>query len=295
MGRSTRPRNAYPKGACPFGTYALRLSPDGTRIALDIRDQENDIWIWDLEREILSRLTLDPATDIFPVWTNNSLRVVFSSNRFGDQDLFWQAADRAGTAERLASAPNSQLAMSVTPDGQLVVSDQGSNIDLSLMSLDGKANRRPLLGATPAAETGGEVSPDGRWLAYSSNESGPFEVYVRSFADPNSGQTQISNGGGTKPMWAPTGGELFYVDAESVVISVPVTGTGAFGNPVRLFEARLATDMQSGRFLDVARDGRFLMIKDALTDPNKAGGSPPPSMVVVLNWFEELKQRLPAK
>jgi eukaryotic-like serine/threonine-protein kinase len=289
-----------PIGA-PHRAYIYpRISPDGARLALDIRDQENDIWVWDLKRQTMSRLTFDPGLDRAPVWTPDGRRVIFSSQRGGltsGGNIFWQAADGTGTVERLTTSDHAQFTTSVSPDGTRLVfrdDDPKSRRDISMATLDGKGTTESLL-RTPFDEENGEVSPDGRWLAYQSNESGQIQVYVRPFPKVDAGRWQISTMGGSRPAWARNGRELFYLDATNQMMAVPVQTSPAFsaGNPARVFETRYLTP-NNGRTYDVSADGqRFLMIKGS--DNDRASGTPPANIVVVLNWLEELKQRVPVK
>jgi serine/threonine-protein kinase len=141
-------------------------------------------------------------------------------------------------------------------------------------------------------ETNPEISPDGHWLAYQSDESGQGEVYVRPYPDVNTGRWQISTGGGTRPAWNPNGRELFYFVAPGTLMSVPIEPGAAFkaGTPQVLFKGQYATP-QFARQYSVSPDGRrFLLIKDATA----SGDVPPPQVIVVQNWFEELKRRVPA-
>ena len=277
-----------------------RISPDGTRLALDIRDQENDIWIWDLKRQTMSRLTFDPGLDRSPVWNPDSRRVIFSSQRGGltnGGNIFWQAADGTGTVERLTTSANAQFTTSISPDGTRLVfreDNPTSRRDISIVALDGHRATESLI-RTDFDEENGEVSPDGHWLAYQSNESGQSQIYVRPFPKVETGRWQISATGGSRPAWARNGRELFYLDGTNQMMAVPVQTSPAFsaGNPVRVFETRYLVP-NNGRTYDVAADGRFLMVKsNDATD--RASRTPPANIVVVLNWFEELKQRVPVK
>ena len=169
--------------------------------------------------------------------------------------------------------------------------------DLELLALDGQRRTEPLL-QTSAAELNGEISADGRWLAYQSNESGQFEVYVRPFPKVDAGRWQVSTAGGTRPAWAHSGRELFYLDRNNLLTVAPVQMTTTFsaGNPTKILDTRYyAGSTFQGldlRGYDISPDGqRFLMIKDAPAEPTSTTTAA--SMVVVLNWFEELKQRLP--
>ena len=282
-----------------------RLSPDGTRVALEIEDQERDIWSWDLAHETLTRLTFDPAIDGDPIWTPDGLRIIFDSSRSGARNLYWQAADGTGTAERLTTSPNAQTSYSVSPDGARVVLGETSPTGPDLMTLHlggpsttpGAEKRRtePLI-QTRYVENNAEISPDGHWLAYQSNESGTPEIYVRPFPDVNGGRWQISAGGGSRPVWARSGRELFYAGGGGVV-AVPVQTVSAFstGNPTKLFDWRSLTTIGGGRAWDVSRDGqKFLMVK-AASDADPSSTATQASMVVVLNWIEEIRARFTAK
>ena len=185
-----------PIAAPPRAYDHPRLSPDGTRVVLYIRDQEQDLWIWDLRRATLSRLTLDPGQDWFPVWTKNGQRVIFSSNRGGTLNLWWQAADGTGAAEPLTTSNNAQFPSGITPDGTAVVFNEATP---TVGSADGRARRDTpgdVTAATKFDERSGVVSPDGQWLAYHSNRSGAFEIDVRPFPNVRAGQWQISTAGG---------------------------------------------------------------------------------------------------
>ena len=277
-----------------------RLSPDGTRVALDVRDQDEDIWIWDLARETLTRFTFEPGEDQSPVWTPDGRRLLFNSTRAGPADnLFWQASDGTGAVERLTESPNKHYAYSVSPDGtRLVFSEETAPTwpdALMVLTLDerwrglrstgsgrsGRGSASPLRQAegvvkpsnhdirllvqTRFNELNGVISPDGQWLAYQSNETGQFETYVRPFPDANSGRWQISTSGGTRPLWARSGKELFYLGPSGAVMSVGVEGGSTFraGSPTPLFEGPYFMNaQQKGRTYDVSPDGqRFLMIK----------------------------------
>ena len=306
-----------PLKAPPRSYRYPRLSPDGTHVALDLGGQaERDIWIWEFARETLTRLTFDPQVDSHPAWTPDGQRIVFRSTRTGQSNLFWQAADGTGAVERLTENPNNQqFPGSFSPDGtRLVFREEtaATGADLMVLALDAArrppppaqgvagsagnstSNARPLV-QTTFNELNGEISPDGRWLAYQSDESGRDEIYVRPFPDADRGRWQISTGGGNRPLWARSGRELFYLAPGVAMMSVSVEGGSTFraGNPARLFEGRYSMPVTtSGRTYDVSPDGqRFLMIKVG-DGPDQTAA--PPSIVVVQNWFEELKRLVPA-
>jgi serine/threonine-protein kinase len=297
----TRQGREEPIPVPPRAYIYPRISPDGTRLALDVRDQENDIWIWDLKRQTMSRLTFDPGLDRMPLWSHDGRRVFFASQRggvTGGGNIFWQAADGTGVVERLTTSTNAQFPMSISPDGTRLVfreDAEKSRRDSHVLSLDGNRQVQPLV-QTPFDDENGEISPDGQWLAYQSNESGQNQVYVRPFPKVDGGRWQISTTGGSRPAWAHSGRELFYLDATNVLMAVPVRTTPTFsaGNPAKVFETRYLVP-NNGRTYDVSPDGqRFVMIKDTAADDRERGGAPP-NIVVVLNWFEELKQRVPVK
>jgi serine/threonine-protein kinase len=281
------------------------LSPDGTRIALDVRDDTMDVWIWDLGRQTMSPLSRHPAQDLSPIWTSDGKRVMWTSTRGGgNPNLYWQAADGTGEAERLTVSANNQFPTSTTPDGSIVIvfGASGNNkngMDLFTLDLKDPAHKAEPLIAAEGMDFGAEVSPDGKWLAYHSNISGEFQVYVRPFPKVQEGRWQISTAGGTRPAWSRNGRELLYLDREGLLTSVaipaaPATALAA-GPPVRILNRKyyagaslLGLDL---RAYDISPDGqRFLMIKDP-ESPLPVTQSA--NMVVVLNWAEELKARLP--
>jgi eukaryotic-like serine/threonine-protein kinase len=279
-----------------------RLSPDGTRVALDIRDQEHDIWIWDLAREMLTRLTVGPAWDLDPVWTPDGRSVIFSSggpSAFGVRNLFRRAADGTGTVDQL-TRDTTAVAKTVTPDGKGLIfiesseapTGTGDRGDVMLLPLPAERRPQPLV-QTAFSETNAELSPNGRWLAYQSNESGHEEVYVVPFPKVATSKTRVSPSGGGRPVWARNGREIFYLSM-SALMRVPVTtdSTFAAGNPSKLFEGPYLFG-PTGRTYDVSPDGqRFLMLKQSTMDSES---SPSARMVLVQNWFEELKRRVPTK
>jgi serine/threonine-protein kinase len=279
-----------PIGAPPRPYFQTRISPDGTRVALDIRDQDNDVWLWDLTRETLTRLTSSRALDRQPIWTPDGQKIVFSSTLGGAPNLFWQTADGIASAERLTEGPNQHFPTSFSPDGTrlLLMEVAGSErTDIAIFPLTGE-RRSALLVHTPFIERNAEISPDGRWLAYQSNESGEYEVYVRPFPEVDAGRWQVSADRGTRPMWAPDGRELFYLVEPRRMMAVPINPGSTFsaGTPRPLFEGPYLPPLASRTF-DISRDGqRFLMIKENVAVT-------PRELVVVQNWTEELKRLVP--
>jgi eukaryotic-like serine/threonine-protein kinase len=203
----------------------------------------------------------------------------------------------------LTTSKSNQLGLSITPDGtRLIVRETvaGLSPDLRVLELsrptpEGQAQVAPLLRGT-YVEDNGVVSPDGHWIAYESNESSESQIYVRPFPDVGAGRWQISADGGTKPLWAPNGRELFYLDAGRYLTAVPVQTSPTFsrGNPTKLLNTRYFTSQV--RNFDVTRDGqKFLMIKESSETDNKTSASAPGTMTVVVNWIEELKAKTGGK
>jgi Tol biopolymer transport system component len=273
------------------------LSPDGTRIAVFANDQQRDVWLWDLRHTTLTRLTSPPGVDVVQVWTPDSRRLIFTSERAGVRNLFWQTADGAGAAERLTESPDTQYPTGVSPDGRrLIFTDEFPTTGNDVMAIELDATRRvtPLV-QSPFIEQNGTVSPDGRWLAYEANDSGRFEIYVRPFPEVNSGRWQVSTTGGTRPIWARSGQELVYVSPTGALMEVGVARgpSWAATTPTLVVKEGYFTNLNWwGRSYDISPDGqRFLMIKE------DGAGAPaaPASIIVVQHWVEELKRLVPTK
>jgi serine/threonine-protein kinase len=276
--------------AAPAHGYAYpRLSPDGRRIAVGMNaETAADVWIYDMARDALSRATFGGTRNTVPVWSPDGKRLLFSSNRAGAvSNLFWQLADGSGTAERLTTSQFQHVPRTFTPDGRTVVfteTNPETGADIWTLGLNDR-KARPFL-KTPSNEAGPGFSPDGHWLAYVSDESGRFEVYVQPYPGPG-GKWQISTEGGTEPVWNPAGRELFYRSGNRMM-AVPVTLQPSFsaGKPVTMFEGPWLPSPSNVVDYDVSRDGqRFLMLKPADQDEGAR------QIVVVQNWLEELKRR----
>ena len=291
----------------PLRVYSQAvISPDGARVALVTRDEQHDIHILDLASGNVMRLTLGPAVDDQPVWTRDG-RIIFASTSPGPSNLFVQYADGRGAAERLTVSSELQVPGFVTPDGRSVVGwefarETGGDIVRFPFTLAMGEPRHSMLSGppsverlvdTPFRELNVEVSPDGRYIAYQSDESGRFEIWVRPFPQLN-GRWQVSAAGGTRPAWAKNGTELFYLDLANTLNAVPVQisgGTFVHGTPARVFDTVYAEPLGNGRSYDVSPDGqRFLMLKE-----NGGGRTAQRRLAVVLNWFEELQARVPTK
>jgi Tol biopolymer transport system component len=263
------------------------ISPDGTRAALEIGDQANDIWIWDFMRRTLTRLTFDPGLNRGAVWTPDGRRLAFSAQREGSEDIYWQSADGTGAPEPLTKGAN-LVPLSFSPDGKrlLALPSTGPQ-DIFVVNMDGEHRTEPLL-HTAFNERNAEISPDGRWIAYESDESGEGEIYVRPLPEINGGRWQISVGGGTRPAWSRNGRELFYfVDRPGKLMGVAIQPGSRFAasNPQVIFEGEYPAPVILRNY-DVSPDGkRFLMIRNS-----QSAKAMPTQLVVVLNWLDELKR-----
>jgi Tol biopolymer transport system component len=299
--------------AAPPRAYTYpRISPDGTKVALDVRDQQLDLWVWDLTRETLTRLTFDAGEDEFPAWSPDGKRIAFSSSRAGGSatatNVFWVAADGTGVVEQLARGETRQLFPAFfAPDASRLVvvgapQNDADNDDIGIVSVapggrsggNAATEIRPLLN-TRFGELNPNLSPDARWIAYESNESGQSEIYVRPFPEVDGGRWQVSTGGGVQPVWARSGRELFYRDGNAIV-AVPVQAGPSFaaGNPKALFEGRYVLGFGGHRSYDVSPDGqRFLLIKAGAVAASPQA-APPARFIIVENWFEELRRLVPA-
>jgi Tol biopolymer transport system component len=286
-----------PLGAPPQPYIYPRVSPDGTRIALDVlTSPDRDIWIWDLRRKALDRFTVDTAGNPLVAWSPDGRHLVFGSDRFGYTNLFMQAADGSGRSERLVASERIQMPLSFTPDGRLLFSEEvpGQGRNIHALALNGSGEVSVVI-ATPANELNAEVSPDGKWLAYDSNESGQFEVYVRPYPNVGEARWKISLQGGRQPLWSRDGRELFYRDFSGAVMAVSVSDVPGFtaGEVMKIIDGSAylgGGQLGSARTYDVSPDGRrLLMIKRG--DLNSDTGT----IVVVVNWHEELKRLVPIR
>jgi serine/threonine-protein kinase len=266
--------------------YAM-VSPDGSRVAVERTTRGNrDIWILDLKRMNQTRLTDGPTEDILPVWSADGTRVYFGSRRSGNFDIYSQAADGASTARLEFAAPDTQFPNGVTPDGkQLVVLDRFR--DLFLLDFARPDRLEPLLQSGFARRLG-EISPDGHWIAYESDESGTqFEIVLRSFPDVHQRRETVSSGGGRFPRWGPRGSnELYYVrpDGAMMAASVRLSPSFELGPSRKLFDWQKPPPSVSGRLYDVAPDGRFLV-----TEAAEAVSDNQTQVSVILNWLSRLQ------
>jgi Tol biopolymer transport system component len=276
--------------------YAPALSPDGRQLAYSLGNQSSstaDIWLQDLARGAPSRFTFGPDIREDPVWSPNGANIAFTFRTAsgGFNDLYQKPSSGAGKEQLLIHGGTNAFASDWSRDGKLIVYSQtGDNTkdDLWLLPLDGDRKPRLYL-QTSFYENQGQFSPDGRWMAYSSDESGQFQVYVQPIP-PNGAKWQISSAGGSQPRWRADGKELFYAASDRKLVAVPVKSDSSFaaGVPVPLFEGIDLLDLAVNRALNYrpAADGqRFLVSTTAGGDA--AAATP---LTVVTNWTAGLKK-----
>lgn len=272
----------------PF--FSARLSPDGRRIAYSLMGMESHIWIRDLARGTAARLTTEGVAE-FPQWTPDGERLIFDWLEAGVPNIYWRAADGSSPMERLTESPRFQFPGSVSPDGETLAfmeRQDENNYDIYFLDL---RDRRvtPFLNSR-FFEAYLTFSPNGRWVAYVTTESGRREVYVQAISGPK-GKWQISPEGGTRPLWAPNGRQLFYWSGKHVWVVDIEAGAGfSAGRPRLLLDLEGYGRGEPVATWDISRDGRrFLMTKlgDEKTQPIT-------EFILVQNWFEELKRLVPA-
>ena len=267
--------------------YHPRLSHDGHRVAVSIIDPQtaySDIWIHDLGRRVSTRLTFGPGVNIFPIWSPDDERVVFASNRKGPLDLYQRRASGTGGDEPLlSSATTSRFPTDWSAEtGLIAFYTSLPTADIWTLSV-AERKATPFL-ATSFNEGSPQFSPDGRWMAYASAESGTVEVFAQAFP-ASGGKWQISTAGGSYPRWRRDGKELYYIAPDSVLMAVDVaTGAGfEAGTPKPLFRTQVKL-MDIGFQYDVSSDGNRFLINTLEEDKQSS------SITVVQNWMAELKK-----
>jgi eukaryotic-like serine/threonine-protein kinase len=290
-----------PADAPPNVYSQPRISPDGRRIAVVVEGANIDICVWSLDYKTLTRVTLGEAHDEDPLWTPDGKRIAFSSDEAEVGAIKWKSADGIGTEGLLSSVPERALhPYSWAENGKILITSDVSDVSeggfgIGAISMDGDRKWRVLLDEK-FNEFHPRISPNGNWLAYVSDESGRKEVYVRPFPEVNKEREQISQSGGDSPLWSHDSRELFYRAGDTVVaVSVKTGKTFRHDAPRTLFQKSYLFDpgIDDACLWDIHPDGkRFLMIKESTPAP--AGGGPR-KINVVLNWAEELKQRVPKK
>ncbi|MBD3872286.1 MAG: protein kinase [Acidobacteria bacterium] len=264
------------------------LSPDGSRVVSGIADDDSgnrDLWIHDLDRGVASRFTFDPAADSNPLWSPDGTQIVFSSTRDEKRGLYRKDASGVGPAELLLDVADGAGPNTWSSDGRfLLYNTQGADTtwDIWALSMDGSGEAFPVL-QSEFFEVRPSFSPDGKWFAYESNESGRSEVYVRQFPGPG-GQWQVSTDGGSEPVWSAVGNEVIFLDVAGNLSVVPVETGATFtaGLPEVLFDPAVFPTLQRNRYLATSDGERFLVLA------TMSGESIRPA-TVVLNWSAGLE------
>jgi Tol biopolymer transport system component len=260
------------------------FSPDGKRLAYDLIDPRSgkyDIWVRDLVRNVSSRFSFSDGDAVCPLFSPDGTRIAYTVNT----DMFEKAADGQGAETPLGPrSPELKIPSDWSRDGKYIAfADQakGTNWDLWVLPTFGDRKPFPFL-KTNFGELWPEFSPDARFLAYQSNESGRYEIYVQSFPGPG-GKWQISAEGGLEPHWSPDGKELYFRSADEKIMAVPVTTGATFeaGTPKALFATHLDTGLSRNRFVPSRSGDRFVLV----ATPARAAMAP---TTVVLNWMADL-------
>jgi Tol biopolymer transport system component len=258
------------------------MSPDGKRIVLDVDNANANIWVWDAERGDLSRMTFRGSNNN-PSWTPDGGSIVYASSRGGRTAIYRQPADGGSEAERLTPLDTPAGDATVSGDGRYLAYLRPDRVDIWMRRIDQDDDCRPLL-ASGFAEWAPRLSPDGRWLAYCSDESGHEELYVRPFPE-GEGRWKVSTGGADEGAWSPDGSSLLWISDERDMMEATFAAAGRdvqIGRPRSLFSAEPYWDR-----LSVTPDGDLLLIR------SEPGSWMPDHLVVVVNWFEELTRLVP--
>jgi hypothetical protein len=274
-----------------FNSFAL--SPDGRRIAVGVQANGLNIWVKQLDRGPFTRLTFG-GSDRRPLWSPDGRFVAFIRDTLSTGLVYARSADGSGKDRLMVRLDRQVQEATWSADGHWIVArtDNGSAGagDLVGIRVGGDTTPVPLV-ATPLTELHPAVSPDGRWIAYTSNQSGPNEVFVRPFNDSTGGRWQVSNGGGTQPVWSPDGRQLYYVDRQArlVAAQVQIGATFALGDLTPLFDVSRFDFEDYHQSYGVTPDGRSFVFA---VSNREAGGRTTPQLVWVDHWIRSLRNRL---
>jgi serine/threonine-protein kinase len=288
-----------PLGLEPCYCIGPTVSPDGTRVALSVitADRQNaDIRVWSLAQRTLQRLPPESGLQEGPLWTPDSVQIAYASTAEGG-GIFLRHADGTGAPERLVQGFG-LVAWGWSADGDLIFNSDrlGATASVGVLAVAGDRRPKTLL-ATNFRSLDGALSPDGRWLAYESDESGHYEIYVRPYPDVEAHQWVISSGGGEEPKWAPDGRTLFFRSAKSLMAAVVETAHGfSFRAPEPVLDITGYEFFRGPpRTYDVSPDGRRFLLVKPVTGTAADSVAQPLQIVIVQNWTEELKRRVPKK
>lgn len=274
-----------------------RIAPDGEHLAFHTAQAQQDIWIYDLVRRNVTRLTKE-GRNATPVWSPDGRRIVYRSSITGPDNLFWLPVDAKVPPQRLTTTSEHEVPAAWSSDGDVLAFYRLTDTEFELwtLSVDGDGTGNKIMGATNA-QGGADFSPDGKWVAYATTETGRWEVYVEGFPS-GTGRQQVSTDGGMSPVWRHDGRELFFVSAGSdpdessslrmMATAVSIGPVPRFGAPRLLFEGPYESSYPA-RGYDVAPDGRHFVLAQREQTP----AVPLKRFVLVQNWFEELKSKVP--
>ncbi len=265
----------------PNELQSAELSPDGRRVALDRTVQGNrDIWLLELQRGSVTRFTFDPAQDGLPVWSPDSTQIAFESKRKGPYDLYLKAAGAAVSERPLLESIYDKWPLDWSKDGAYLLyfeANPKTAGDLMALPMKGTDRKPIVIAGGPFAEQNGQFSPDGRWVAYQTNESRRDEIVVQSFPNPSM-KWQVSNDGGVQPRWSRDGKELYFIAPDFKMMAAPITVSGATsepGKPAPLFQTRIASVPKPQ--YSIAADGRFLVNEQTEESADT-------SITLIFNW-----------
>jgi eukaryotic-like serine/threonine-protein kinase len=271
-----------------------RLSPDGRRVAVTVEAGALGTWIYDLDRATLTPFVTEAGSSQAPVWSPDGKMLFYRGTRQGYRNVWRKAVDGASPEVRVTTGDGNETPYDISPDGKRLVYSKGNRpyylrIENPPGALSPAAQPELQPVSTPRGRAA-RLSPDGRWIAYSSDESGRYEVYVEPFL-VSGGKIQISINGGQEPIWARNGRELFFrTGDQTMVVDVTSAPQFAAGKPRDLFRGSFPTSATGATGYDVSADGRrFLMVQPAETQPA------PTQIHLILNWVEQLKQKIPLK
>jgi serine/threonine-protein kinase len=297
-----------PLRATPADWSNLVFAPDGRRLAVDVSDgKQTDVWTYEWARDMAFRLTFGPGDAQKPVWTPDGRRIAFGSTR-GDKttfNLYWQRADGTGEVQRLTDSKYGQGAWSWHPSGKFLAFHENNpqtRDDVMILPIEGdeasgwKPGKPTAFVNSPFLESGAMFSPDGRWLAYQSTESGHFEVYVQPFPGPG-GKFQVSTGGGFTPTWSRARHELFYATLDQRIMVAPynVEGDSFRAEKPRLWsEGRFVARQRQGpnRSFDLHPDGERVALAAVQETQDTAKSD---KVVFIFNFFDELRRLAPPR
>jgi serine/threonine-protein kinase len=297
----TRDGKMTPVRATPASWTTVQIAPDGKRLAFTLATGNLDVWTYDVARDALTPLTRDPGVDRNPVWTPDVQRLAYASSRGGTMNLYWQRADGSGDATRLTTSPNAQVPGSWHPKGRFLAYQETraqTGTDLLILPIDGdeasgwKPGTPTVFLSGPSGELQPRFSPDGRWLAYESNESGASEIYVRPFPAA-AGKFPISTGGGTDAVWSRTRQELLYLAPDGRIMVVPYTvASDTFqAEKPRVWSETLVQIRLNGSSFDLHPDGERVVMAPAT--PATAATAGPTHVTLIFNFFDELRRLAP--